>query len=60
MSKDREVKIIRYPDEHVLRAVSKRHIEMVDGIIKGQTNLILTAHYHSDFFSSSIPHGSIW
>lgn len=56
MKKDREVKIIRYPDEHVLRAVSKRHIEMTDEIIKGQTNLILTAHYHSDFFCAIMYH----
>lgn len=56
MNKDREVKIIRYPDEIVLRAVSRRNVEMADEVIKGLTNLILTAHYHSDFFCAIVYH----
>lgn len=46
----REVKIIKYPDDILLHAMAKHHGESADKVTKGLTNVISTAHYHSDFF----------
>lgn len=56
-SKGRMVKIIKYPDDIILSSVTKRHGEKADEVIRGLTNTISTAHYHSDFFST-IMYGS--
>lgn len=48
--KNRVVKIIKYPDDIMLHSITKRHGKTADQVIKGLTNVISTAHYHSDFF----------
>lgn len=48
--KNRTVKMIRYPDDAILQSMTKRHGNMADEVIRGLTNMISAAHYHSDFF----------
>lgn len=48
--KNRTVKIIRYPDDAILQSMTKRHGNMAGEVIRGLTNMISAAHYHSDFF----------
>ena len=44
------VKIIKYPDDLILHSIAKKHGEIADKVIRGLTNVISTAHRHSDFF----------
>lgn len=48
--KNRVIRIIKYPDDIMLYSITKRHGEFADKVIRGLTNVISTAHYHSDFF----------
>lgn len=49
-SKNRVVKIIKYPDDNMLYSIAKHHGKIADKVISGLTNVISTAHLNSDFF----------
>lgn len=48
------VKIIKYPDDTVLRSIAERHGDIADKIISGLTDTISTAIYNSDFFCTVV------
>lgn len=47
-------KIIRYPDDSILRSIAKRHGDIADKVIRGLTDTISTAHYNSDYFCTAV------
>lgn len=46
----RTLKILKYPDDTVLRSIAKQRGDIADKVIGGLTQVISAAHYRSDFF----------
>jgi len=50
----RNVEIIRYPDDRILNSIAQKHGDISEKVFSGLTNIISTAHYNSDYFCTFI------